>query len=460
MDFIGCGCAYEETSIQQQQLRALENALLKLGEFYRDQDRDPSCRRWGKPRPPNSVRRRSHLGISVAVACVQSGRWLKLVYLEHMLPEAGLLTRRIQAPAPHVSVRCDLAFRLSGGQSSTGLFATKWRSLVRRSQGDQYRKWLQPRGCIKRRALHCMRGRRPDFEPESAGTIPSDIRSLRRRSMDEPEIDLATMIDTVQTQYIRNYVLMVALSGLLWYYITTFGDEVDRISPQPALKPGRMLFLILRYITIVGVALEFVANYPAGWWVIVSLGNVFAEAIFWICLSALFGEKKWAIYLLVFGFMSRSSFELWLANHGSAKYFGQHVLDMRPQKMPLSCIPLQHISDLREQRGYQVISIVAFVTFSTRYRRHKSSLLSIVKREGAMYYFSVGILQLFIGLRYSASSGIKDKYGVVTAIRRFLIPIFADRLLLGLRALRYTELRYSASSGSKDKYGVVTAYGH
>ncbi|KAF6759318.1 hypothetical protein DFP72DRAFT_1102677 [Ephemerocybe angulata] len=190
-------------------------------------------------------------------------------------------------------------------------------------------------------------------------------------------------------------------------------------------------------------AICYNANYPAyiplslgacehlvkGWWVIVSLGNVFAEAIFWICLSALFGGKKWAIYLLAFGFM----------NHGNAKYFGQHVLDMRPQKMPLGCIPLQHISDLREQRGYQVISIVASVTFATRYRRHNSSLLTIVKREGAMYYFSVGILQLFIGLRYSASSGIKDKYGVVTAIRRFLIPIFADRLLLRLRALRYTE---------------------
>ncbi|KAF6741478.1 hypothetical protein DFP72DRAFT_1083776 [Ephemerocybe angulata] len=276
--------------------------------------------------------------------------------------------------------------------------------------------------------------------------------------MDEPEIDLATMIDTVQTQYTRNYVLMVALSGLLWYYITTFGDEVDRIWPQPALKPGRMLFLILRYITIVGVALEFVANYPAyiplslgacehlvkGWWVIVSLGNVFAEAIFWICLSALFGGKKWAIYLLAFGFMS---FEIPIVVISYYFISTWQTIPVEPwERQVLRAACSGYASSENAIRLYSIAAYigfaraaVAFVTFATRYRRHKSSLLTIVKREGAMYYFSVGILQLFIGLRYSASSGIKDKYGVVTAIRRFLIPIFADRLLLGLRALRYTE---------------------
>ncbi|KAF6744569.1 hypothetical protein DFP72DRAFT_1093673 [Ephemerocybe angulata] len=280
--------------------------------------------------------------------------------------------------------------------------------------------------------------------------------------MDETEIDLATMIDTVQIQYTSNYVLMVALSGLLWYYITTFGEEVDRIWPQPARKPGRMLFLILRYITILGVVLEFVVGYPAyiplsleacehlvkGWWVIVSLGNVFAEAIFWICLSALLGSKKWPIYLLAFGFMGFEIPIVVISYYFISTWRTISVEPWERQVLRTGCsgyASSDHANKLYPIAAYigfaraAVISIVAFSTFARRYRRNNSSLLTIVKREGAMYYFSVGILQLFIGLRYSASSGIKDKYGVVTAIRRFLIPIFADRLLLGLKARRYTE---------------------
>ncbi|KAF6744577.1 hypothetical protein DFP72DRAFT_928381 [Ephemerocybe angulata] len=273
------------------------------------------------------------------------------------------------------------------------------------------------------------------------------------------DITLEDAIAVVETWNVTNYVLLATFVGLLYYYVTTFDEEVAKIWPQPTFKLGRILFLALRYSTILAISLELTAGYPAYinmsipactnvfklWWACVAMGNVFAEAIFWICLYALLGGKRKYVYLLGAGFMA---FALPIIALQSVYIFPWHAAAVDPFESAILGKPCAYSTENSNLELYPiaayiafaraiVIAIVAVVTLFVRYRRHNSSLINVVKREGGMYYISAAVLHFFVGLTSNVGSGIEDRYAIAAAVRRFLIPIFADRLLLKMQRLYY-----------------------
>ncbi|KAF5320559.1 hypothetical protein D9611_010675 [Ephemerocybe angulata] len=81
-----------------------------------------------------------------------------------------------------------------------------------------------------------------------------------------------------------------------------------------------------------------------------------------------------------------------------------------------------------------------------RWRNPSGRLVSIIRREGASYYMSAAALTLLWAIASLPSVNGMDPYAISPALRRLLVPIFADRLILKMREISDPETSATVSA--------------
>ncbi|KAJ3551090.1 hypothetical protein NMY22_g14 [Coprinellus aureogranulatus] len=268
---------------------------------------------------------------------------------------------------------------------------------------------------------------------------------------------------------------------LLYYYATTFDEEVNSIWPQPGFKLGKLLFLGMRYCNIASLVFDYPFNtshhgkisvnacqtfYEASWNGSIATNQYFALlegvshkarytpasipldtiidprfpqiATCWLCLYALLEAKQSLLWILVALF---AIFWVPITVFGyiymkSEKYIPQVPIDAQfgyPCSFTLDgAKPILNsvAAYLVAIRAFLLILATAFVLYRHYHYRKFNNLLSVIQREGGMYLFAQVVMELVAGLKGTKHIKIPDPYGIVSIIRVSLLPIFADRLLL------------------------------
>ncbi|KAF6750269.1 hypothetical protein DFP72DRAFT_1173081 [Ephemerocybe angulata] len=281
----------------------------------------------------------------------------------------------------------------------------------------------------------------------------------------------------------QNSIILSSIVALLYYYMTTFDQEVNYIWRSSNRTLGKWLYLCTRYFNIIAVGLYLYTTFPItttilsvcdsvhwAYWAFFLLGTiVFPEGMLWLCLYALLqGPKmphvKWfiAAFLILYaapivtlGAVYRSSL--------TGKTISRKLLLLT---YPISAIPPPRLQDEAVGRCFYgfgqrelwinaaylrsawaaFLTCIAIITFIKRWRNHPGKLVPIIRREGALYYMSAAALTLLWAIATLPSVNGMDPYAIFPALRRLLVPIFADRLILKMREISDPETSTTVSA--------------
>ncbi|KAF6756941.1 hypothetical protein DFP72DRAFT_1168674 [Ephemerocybe angulata] len=292
----------------------------------------------------------------------------------------------------------------------------------------------------------------------------------------------------------QEYGQVAGYTALLYYYATSFDEEVERIWPQPPWKIGKVLYLLSRYSNILRIVIEIVRSFPihatistsacnslqgAFWSLQVMALGFFPEAIFWLCIYALLGGKTKYLIVLAVTFLAFVIPTQVLQGMSTATV---EAIELSPLESALgytcSYAPSTQSPTLFLAAAYlaltrtTLIMVVAIITLFVRYRKQKNRLIKVIRREGAVYYLSAFLIGFVMSLSRTPglTEKIVDKYDLLVTFKSFMIPAFADRLLLkmqkiddlGTRALISTlvfEPRNNGGTGSTDSEGYYEEEG-
>ncbi|KAF5326441.1 hypothetical protein D9611_000579 [Ephemerocybe angulata] len=259
---------------------------------------------------------------------------------------------------------------------------------------------------------------------------------------------------------------------LICYYLSTYDLEITKIWPQPTLKLGRLLFLAMRYSNVFAYALACIhstgnhAKLGVTTCSIVRnsaqaleiLNVTCAEVTFWICLYALLGGGRKCCRILGVAFL--------------IFFLPIQILDgmwrFQVSSIPLSQAPipsaLGYPCAFEDQVDFKLYAITGYIgmarsllvlsgTLIVQARWASPSgtdsplVVSIIRREGLGYYFSVTALYCSIGLSINQSSTEHAQtWDLVDKLCKLAYPIFADRLLLRMQTVDTSEAQDAVSA--------------
>ncbi|TEB20086.1 hypothetical protein FA13DRAFT_1780131 [Coprinellus micaceus] len=254
---------------------------------------------------------------------------------------------------------------------------------------------------------------------------------------------------------IEEYVMLASYSALIYYYLSTFHEEVSHIWPQRRFGLGKTLFLTTRYVALSTMIAQLLVNWPTrldmslhvcqatSQFINISseLCRVTAEGILWVCLYALLeGRKKYFwVMILVFLGLSLPIVALDLANDLTQAAVETSVLDhiigypcnFSPGKHPKNEFIANYINLTRTILGLGA----GLITIAVRYRKQSNNLIKVIVREGGLYYMSALVFRFLGSLSLTPGLSITDDYAVFKALRWILVMVFVDRLLLQMRSV-------------------------
>ncbi|RXW16541.1 hypothetical protein EST38_g9315 [Candolleomyces aberdarensis] len=227
---------------------------------------------------------------------------------------------------------------------------------------------------------------------------------------------------------------------------------------------GKFLFLTTRYAPIVAIICNLLTNFRLYWRignkgcmaldVIHSVMDLIAasaaEATLLLCLYALLDVKRVWFYVLMIGSFA---FTVTILILEATDISHQRVLphQLLPKHWQGLGYPCYFDSSRQSPIIYGLVAYISFTrtalaallgiaTFLHRYRRSRSSMLKVIKREGGIYYLSTILLRLIDAIIRTPNMPIViDPADAVTlaiaiySLRVLAIPILANRLLLNMR---------------------------
>ncbi|KAF6750261.1 hypothetical protein DFP72DRAFT_1048503 [Ephemerocybe angulata] len=260
---------------------------------------------------------------------------------------------------------------------------------------------------------------------------------------------------------------VASIVALLYYYVTTFDQEVTYIWCSSNRTLGKWLYLCTRYFNLVAVGLYLYATFPPSaknlfvcdsvhraYWSFFLLGTVVCpEGMLWLCLYALLqGPRmprvKWFIggFLIIYaapivtlGAVYRSSFTAISPPRLQDQAVGRCFYGFGQRELWINA------SYLRSAWA-AFLMCIAIITFIKRWRNHRGKLLPIIRREGALYYMCAAALTLLWAIATLPSVNGMDPYAIFPALRRLFVPIFADRLVLQMREISDPETSATVSA--------------
>ncbi|TEB21718.1 hypothetical protein FA13DRAFT_1741653 [Coprinellus micaceus] len=226
---------------------------------------------------------------------------------------------------------------------------------------------------------------------------------------------------------IEEYIMLSSYAALIYYYMTTFREEVSQIWPQKRTL-GKILFLTTRYAAIGSMTAMLLTNWRnymvisiPGCQAIVYIQNIVtevcrtsAEATLWLCLYALLEGKRRYFWILIVLFLSFSIPILALELHNvlTQKAVERSILDdllgypcnYEPGLYPSHESVANYISFARTALAL----IAGLVTIVRRYRKQNHNLIRVIKREGGFYYISALIFRFLGSISMTPGSAVSS----------------------------------------------------
>ncbi|KAF6759615.1 hypothetical protein DFP72DRAFT_1101107 [Ephemerocybe angulata] len=245
----------------------------------------------------------------------------------------------------------------------------------------------------------------------------------------------------------------ITCSRKIYYFATTFDEEVSVIWPQSWRKLGKWLYILTRYpvpfrilFTVLGffpigvpASLSACTVYNRGFWVMGITSITAAEATFWVCIYALLEGKLRYLVLLVLTFLGLTI--------PIQVFQGLYIMQERAVPLEELTVELRYACEIDSPSSFrfQTIStyislsrttlalLVATCTIIVRYRRQKNTLINVIRREGGFYYMSAFTLNFIGSLVRTPSIPFVDNYGVLNELKNLILVIFSGRLLLKMQ---------------------------
>ncbi|KAF6743120.1 hypothetical protein DFP72DRAFT_1053430 [Ephemerocybe angulata] len=252
----------------------------------------------------------------------------------------------------------------------------------------------------------------------------------------------------------------------IYYYATTFDEEVTRIWPQSNRKIGKIMYLLSRYSNIVAAVLSILTTLPTHSTMsppaCIRLFRAFVatsvvavnipEAIFWVCIFALLGGRRRYMVLMIAAYLA---FFVPIQVMQGITYSKTEAFPPLPWEEEIGYMcsldglqmkPYSLIVPYINLARTVFVTVLAIVTLFVRYRKQNGNrLIRIIQREGGMFYFCASVTGIFTGLA-QVPGVLPDKYAVTSRIRKVVLPVFADRLLLYLQAVEDPGTRAEVSA--------------
>ncbi|KAJ3541116.1 hypothetical protein NMY22_g4023 [Coprinellus aureogranulatus] len=307
--------------------------------------------------------------------------------------------------------------------------------------------------------------------------------------------------DAVSTWRMQEYILLSFYTLYVYYCLTTLKEAIATVHSQ-RWGLGRILFIILRYVTALQISINMATIYRTYFHIspkickglaIVSdtsygIVNLTADVTLGLCLSALLGAKP--LYLAIILFLCATyPIVTWIFNLiGNIQIPAQEV-GILDTELGYPCYAASSedffgtVAGLgRDARTYinfartAILMMLAIAVFALRYREKSGQLLQVLRRDGGLYYLIVTGMNCSTAFSdapfYSNQSPLpplqqtrfasafvytpaiissenlesNPAYIVLTGVQEVIVPILAQRLLINMRSVDYMGSRPLAST--------------
>ncbi|TEB36887.1 hypothetical protein FA13DRAFT_1089666 [Coprinellus micaceus] len=305
-----------------------------------------------------------------------------------------------------------------------------------------------------------------------------------------------SLADAVATWRLQEGIQLSFYTLYVYYYATTLDEEVASVHPQK-WRLGKILFMTLRYLTFVIILLDLIKNYrtylvisPTGCKVLLvmyqilrRLVSIAADVSVGLVLCALLGAKKWTFIIIMFFCTVPPVVNLLFNAIGFIQVPGEMCSVLyRPEliKRPFLASPIGRLDiylgypcylvdpkdfavtkgnlgiEARSYIGFvrtALMFILAIVTAIYRYQHQTGKLLTVLRRDGGLYYLASVLTKLFGAILDTPNLADREDimaspaYTILISLSQVVVPILAQRLLLNLRSSDHMlETRQVASS--------------
>ncbi|KAJ3536758.1 hypothetical protein NMY22_g5893 [Coprinellus aureogranulatus] len=294
--------------------------------------------------------------------------------------------------------------------------------------------------------------------------------------------DILDQVPMYELARIMSSVYLCTFVALAYHCMTTFGEEVEHVWPQPRWKLGKVIFLTTRYSALAVMAGYMIFNMPnhATISIMASPTAVRPTATFAHTIAPglpcdldhgasnkqhLYGSDE----TLSAGAMDASNdlpsmgrdLHCPFTSSSACMPSLRGVSSTNPViELPRSSIHIAGIpgpvdaylgwpcafslADSAYGHLYSaamylstaralIAIMLGLVTFIVRYRRQQNRILRVIIREGGLYLASTLVLKLIMALSMTPKVTIKDDYEILWGLNRVFGNVFAERLLLSLR---------------------------
>ncbi|KAF6741886.1 hypothetical protein DFP72DRAFT_227191 [Ephemerocybe angulata] len=273
--------------------------------------------------------------------------------------------------------------------------------------------------------------------------------------------EVADMTALVYAWTMEEYIYLALFSSYIFYYLTTLAEEISIMWPQ-RWRTGKLVFLVNRYLPLVLIGNSLLIYYRfhltmspkvctglyiANGIVLYRVMNLAFEVALLLCLYALLGASQICLTLII---ATYAGFTL-ATTILQIGYFGEASrmvpISQIDRELGYACTWEGKVSPKAARRyamaGYITlvksiaISALALFIFFVRYRKHRGTLLQVVRRDSGIYILSLSALRLGSAITgthsptLSQANSIGDS--VLDGLANIAMPILTCRLLLNMR---------------------------
>ncbi|TEB28572.1 hypothetical protein FA13DRAFT_1793766 [Coprinellus micaceus] len=283
-----------------------------------------------------------------------------------------------------------------------------------------------------------------------------------------PEV-IQAFADMVAMWQMQEYIFISFFAFYAYYVITTLEEEVSIIFPE-RWNRGAALYMVIRYGTLVYIALHLSRDYrnyfsisPSGCKALAVLHTaarwtsvLASHFLLGVCLSALLQAGiLWSAVITLLGFaipFVTAVCEIvatvqYPAQPTTPSYKVLGYPCYVPSSTQWSEQTIAHAG--RHIRAYMnlaatlVLALVGVATLAVRYKGHRGQLVQVIRRDGGAYYLSLLAIRLALAVIYTPTlqSALEIDGNPVALLslmaNDIIIQILAQRLLINMRKVDY-----------------------
>ncbi|KAF6751905.1 hypothetical protein DFP72DRAFT_467939 [Ephemerocybe angulata] len=285
-------------------------------------------------------------------------------------------------------------------------------------------------------------------------------------SMSEADfVRISVMLTTIATR-----LQISAYTAYISHYFETLADEVGLIWPERWML-GKVLFLLTRYSVFLRIIFELFGSFPSELplsvetcaalslvaYAMSTIVTYSAIGSILLCMYALLGARRKWLPLCLFPF-----FGSLIVNVVGVTLDFRSSTPFSDPNLPSTYKCNFSASDRRwwTMSAYNILArdiwmlLLGGLTIYLRYRSQKNSLLTVIKRDGAVFYLGACSISIFAAIWYAPGVIVPDDYSATTLIGQVLRPILAIQLLLNMKKTASRNLIVEGDEGKTAHHPV------